>query len=93
MKERGLISGLIALLIVSLFCAVLVALFFRVVPDANQNAFNGLVTALVSMVSGVIGYYFGSSRSAEHAQATIAAATPAAQPSAAEVATDTAKKS
>lgn len=65
MNDKGLIAGAVALLIVVAFCVVLVALLFHVVPSANSGAFNGLVTALVSMVSGVIGYYFGSSRTTE----------------------------
>lgn len=65
MKDKGMVAGAIALVIVALFASILLVLMFRVIPAANQHAFDGLVTALVSMVSGVIGYYFGSSRSAE----------------------------
>lgn len=65
MKDRGIIAGIIAVLIVGLFCFVVAVLIFHVVPQANETAFNGLVTALVSIVSGVTGYFFGSSRSAE----------------------------
>lgn len=69
MKDRGLVAGAIAVMIVLLFFLVTLGLFWRVIPAPNASAFNGLVTALVSMVSGVIGYFFGSSRTAERGPA------------------------
>lgn len=74
MNDKSRVASAVALLIVVVFCIVLVALLFHVVPPANSSAFNGLVTALVSMVSGVIGYYFGSSRTTEQHVADLRAA-------------------
>lgn len=71
MNDKGRVAGLIAVLIVGLFVVVTIGLFVRVIPQANVSAFNGLVTALVGMVSGIIGYFFGSSRTAERAQSHI----------------------
>jgi len=67
MKDRGIVGSVIALVIVLLYCALIVALLFVPLPAVNAKYFDGLVMALVAQVAAVVGYYFGSSRSAERA--------------------------
>ena len=43
------------------FFGVLVALFLLPLPKDNSQMANTVIVALISMVSMVIGYYFGSS--------------------------------
>lgn len=65
MKDHGLVAGMIAVAIVLLYCTLIIALLFVPLPQANAKYFDGLEMALVAQVAAVVGYFFGSSRSAE----------------------------
>lgn len=55
------IKSTLAILAVAGFFAVLTALFLVPIPKDNSQLVNTVVVALISVVSVVIGYYFGSS--------------------------------
>ncbi len=85
MKDRQLVQGFIGGIVVLAFCAFAVYVGLRQLPVANMSVINMALGALIAQFATVIGYYFGSSRSAERAQDHIAAATPAAHPNVVEV--------
>lgn len=84
MKDRGRVSGAIAILIVGGFLAFCIYCGTKPLPQANHDILNIVAGALIASFTSVTNYFFGSSKSAERAQATIAAVTPAAQLSAAD---------
>ena len=55
------IKKLLALITLAGFFGIIVALFFVTIPQANLDLAKTLVIALISIVSAVGGYYFGSS--------------------------------
>lgn len=67
MKDRGLIPGTIALAVVLAFCAFAIYTGVHSLPAANQHYLDIVLGVLVAKFSDVIGFYFGSSRSAERA--------------------------
>lgn len=67
MKDRGLVAGTIALIIVAAFCAFAVYIGFFPTPAANQHFIDLALGALIAQFANVTGYYFGSSKSAERA--------------------------
>ncbi len=69
MKDRGLVAGTIALIIVAAFCAFAVYIGFFPTPAANQHFIDLALGALIAQFANVTGYYFGSSKSAEQQQA------------------------
>lgn len=85
MKDREIFGALIAGAIVVGFLAFAIFAGIHPLPQANREILNTIVGILNSALVYVVGYYFGSSRSAERQQAHIDAITPAAQPSVAEV--------
>ena len=93
MKGNQFVAGFIGCMVVLAVCAFAIYIGVKPLPEANQHFIDITLGALLGQFANVIGYYYGSSRSAENAQATVAAATPAAQPNAAEVTAEAAKKS
>lgn len=78
MKDRGLVIGAIALVVVLSFCAFSIWIGLRPLPQANQHFIDIALGALVTQFANVCAYFFGSSRSAERAaperpQATVPA--------------------
>ena len=55
------IKKLLALITLAGFFGIIVALFFVTIPPPNLDLAKTLVIALISIVSAVGGYYFGSS--------------------------------
>lgn len=69
MKDRGLVAGTIALIIVAAFCAFAIYIGFFPTPAQNQHFIDLALGALIAQFANVTGYYFGSSKSAENQQA------------------------
>lgn len=90
-NKQQLIPGTIALMIVFSFCAFAIYVGLRPLPSANQHYLDIALGALVAQFANISAYFFGSSKSAERAHATIEqSATPAiVQPPAAEVTVET----
>lgn len=65
MKDRGIVIGAIALVVVLSFCAFAIWIGLHPLPAANQHFLDIALGALVTQFANVCAYYFGSSRSAE----------------------------
>lgn len=65
MHDKGFVVGAIGLMVVLAFCAFAVYIGFYPTPAANQHFIDISLGALVTQFANVIGYYFGSSRTAE----------------------------
>lgn len=80
MKDRGLIPGTIALAVVLAFCAFAVYTGVHSLPVANQHYLDIVLGVLVAKFSDVIGYYFGSSKSAERVNPPVHVPPPSTEP-------------
>ncbi len=68
----NLTGTVIAMMLVALLGGAIYGLVFKQVPDANQNALLVLLGALVTNVTNMVQYYFGSSSSDKAKNDTIA---------------------
>lgn len=77
--KKDLFQYALAALIVGGFFLVLGGLLFVIVPSGNEKALDITLGALVAGFSGVLGYFFGSSKGSSEKDAIIAgqANTPA----------------
>jgi hypothetical protein len=76
-------ASVLALLTSAGVFAAVAALFARPIPEANADALNLALGALLSAYAGVIGFYFGSSKGARdlvETNSTLAAKLPEARP-------------
>ena len=90
-RDGETVKSVIAIIIVACVCFFSVYAGIYTLPAANEKFLWFVLGALVTKFSGVFDYYFGSSRSAERAQAVNASAPPAAQPNVAEVTAEAGK--
>jgi len=76
--DKQKVGSFIAAVMVLALIAIVGALFFKEVPDGNRDLFNIGLMAIVSGVSAILGYLFGSSLSSAKKDETISklAATP-----------------
>lgn len=65
MKDRGLVAGTIALIVVAAFCAFAIYVGFFPTPAGNQHFIDLSLGALIAQFANVTGYYFGSSKTAD----------------------------
>ena len=65
MKDRGIVAGTLAVIVVVAFCGFAIYVGIMPLPEANQHFIDIALGALVGQFANVIGYYFGSSRTAD----------------------------
>lgn len=65
MKDRGIVSGTIAVIVVIAFCGFAIYVGIVPLPQVNQHFIDIALGALVGQFANVIGYYFGSSHGAD----------------------------
>ena len=94
-RFMAVIAALIAWEIVTTYCGLTIALLYYKVPIDNVQLFSAAMTALVSMATGIIGYFYGRAheQAKRNALQLLAAATPAASPNVAEVTAEAGKAS
>jgi hypothetical protein len=68
MKDRGIVAGTLAVIVVVAFCGFAIYVGIMPLPEANQHFIDIALGALVGQFANVIGYYFGSSRTADQRQ-------------------------
>jgi len=69
MKDRGIVAGTLAVMVVMAFCGFAIYVGLVPLPEKNDHFIDIALGALVGQFANVIGYYFGSSRSADkHAE-------------------------
>jgi len=94
-ERDSVVPALIAAAIIGTYCFLTGLMMYRTVPPDNMQLFSAAMTALVGMATGIIGFFFGNAhgtaKEAARNRDLLAAATPAAQPSVADIA-DTAEK-
>lgn len=78
MDEKKLMISLALGVVIGLFIMSLM-LFFIVIPKENESALNMLIGAVIAAFSGIIGYYFGSSKGSAEKTAAIISAGEAAK--------------
>lgn len=71
-KHLNITGAVIAIVLVMLLGALIGALVFTEVPDANQNALLIVVGIVSTNVGTVVGFYFGSSAATRAKDETIA---------------------
>ena len=67
------VGAYLAVLIVAGYFAVLLGLFFKVIPTENKESFTQMQGALLLAFGTLIGYLYGSSKNSESTARTIAA--------------------
>ena len=65
MKDRGIVAGTLAVMVVMAFCGFAIYVGLVPLPEKNDHFIDIALGALVGQFANVIGYYFGSSRSTE----------------------------
>ena len=65
MKDRGIVAGTLAVMVVMAFCGFAIYVGLVPLPEKNDHFIDIALGALVGQFANVIGYYFGSSRSME----------------------------
>ena len=65
MKDRGIVAGTLAVMVVMAFCGFAIYVGLVPLPEKNDHFIDIALGALVGQFANVIGYYFGSSRSAD----------------------------
>lgn len=70
-------AAILAAVLISLVCAVVLLLFFVPAPDQNRDAINLVLGALLGWIAAIVTFYFGSSKSSQSKDDTIATATQA----------------
>ena len=70
---RPTTASILAALLLATLCTALAALFVFPVPESNRDQMGLVLGALLSAVSTVVGFYFGSSKGSRGKDATIAA--------------------
>lgn len=68
MKDRGIVAGTLAVMVVLAFCGFAIYVGLVPLPVRNDHFIDIALGALVGQFANVIGYYFGSSRTAEQRQ-------------------------
>lgn len=71
MKGADITAGAVALSVLSILGFIAWALVYMPIPAENQNAITVLLGVVAAQVSGVVGYYFGSSASSKAKDETI----------------------
>lgn len=71
MKGADITAGAVALSVLSILAFIAWALVYMPIPQENQNAITVLLGVVAAQVSGVVGYYFGSSASSKAKDDTI----------------------
>lgn len=71
MKGADITAGAVALSVLSILGFIAWALVYMPIPQENQNAITVLLGVVAAQVSGVVGYYFGSSASSKAKDETI----------------------
>lgn len=61
MKNKNIVGGLLAVLIILCFMGVLGTLMFRVIPVENKDYFTMGLQALIGFAGLAFGFYLGSS--------------------------------
>jgi len=70
-KGADITAGAVALSVLSILGFIAWALVYMPIPQENQNAITVLLGVVAAQVSGVVGYYFGSSASSKAKDETI----------------------
>ena len=68
MKDRGIVAGTLAVMVVLAFCGFAIYVGLVPLPEKNDHFIDIALGALVGQFANVIGYYFGSSRNTEQRQ-------------------------
>lgn len=76
MRDKVLVTSVLAYMYTVIFAAVLGALMFGAVPPVNEKYFLLLLGSLVGFVGAGVQFFFGSSVSSATKDATIAALAP-----------------
>lgn len=71
MKLADITAGAVALCVLMVLGFLAWALVYMPIPQENQNAITVLLGVVAAQVSGVVGYYFGSSASSKAKDETI----------------------
>lgn len=64
-RAPDIVAGVVAVAVLAILGFIAWALVYMPIPQENQNAITVLLGVVAAQVSGVVGYYFGSSASSK----------------------------